>query len=90
MAVSQYHRDLSRAFLARMRLRETIFYFHGASKRSWSGRWHGPAVVGHEGANLWLSHKDQTLRVSIRLSRVAEPQEQLPWVEILQQTFPCV
>lgn len=78
-AVSRYHRGLSRAFLARTRLRETlpaehqfaigdqIFYFRGSSKRNCVGRWHGPAiVVGDEGAKMWVCQRNRTLRVSFR------------------------
>lgn len=99
---AHYHRGLAKAFLARSRIKESlpaqhkfecgdqVFYFRGASKskREWASRWHGPALVlGFEGNNLWLSHRNCVVKCSVRHVRLAEPEEELPWKEVLDQAF---
>ena len=99
---AHYHRGLAKAFLARSRIKESLpaqhkfecgdqaFYFRGGStsKREWASRWHGPALVlGFEGNNLWLSHRNCVVKCSVRHVRLAEPEEELPWKEVLDQAF---
>ena len=97
-----YSRGLSRAFLARSRasdvapaqhqfsLGDQVYYWRGRgrAKRDWSARWHGPAIViGYEGNNLWLTHRNCTVKCSTRHVRLAEPEERLPWDQVFRQAF---
>ena len=66
---ARYSRGLSRAFLARSRVNQSVpaehqfsigdrvFYWRARKKSDSAARWHGPAIViGYEANNLWLSH----------------------------------
>ena len=97
----RYARGLSRAFLARSRVHDAapaqhqfslgdqVYYWRGRGrKRDWSACWHGPAVViGYEANNLWLTHRNTTVKCSTRHVRLAEPEERLPWDQVFQQAF---
>ena len=94
----RYSRTLSRAILARSRIHgaeparsqyqigDQVFYFRATKvKRQWSTQWHGPAsIIGFENNNVWLAHRNSTVKCAVRSLRPAQPSEMLPWSNLLR------
>ena len=69
---------------------DQVYYWRGLGKhkvkKHWAQRWHGPAVViGHEQNNLWLAHRNLTIKASARHVRAAEASELIDWKDIFEK-----
>ncbi|CAK0818246.1 unnamed protein product [Prorocentrum cordatum] len=64
---------------------DQVFYWRGLNKakKMWNFKWHGPRVfIGYKGNNVWVSHRNATLKCSPKHIRPALPEECVPWNEI--------
>ena len=57
---------------------DVVYYWRGCGKRKcdWSLRWCGPAqAIGFEGNNIWVSHRNRTLKCATVHARPATSEE---------------
>ena len=71
---------------------DQVVYWRGLgkhkAKKHWAARRHGPAVaIGREADNLWLAHRNLTIKASSRHQRPADASEVVDWKGIFERAL---